>query len=42
VPTLVLYHLVPGTPALTDKRWRAMVRPHFGGRIIVGKDLLVV
>jgi ribonuclease BN (tRNA processing enzyme) len=40
--TLVLYHLVPGTPAITDQRWKAMVQPHFSGRIVVGKDLLVV
>lgn len=40
VPKLVLYHLVPASPALTDERWRALVSPHYAGEIVVGKDLL--
>jgi ribonuclease BN (tRNA processing enzyme) len=40
VPKLVLYHLVPGTAALTDDHWRALVAPHYAGEIVVGKDLL--
>lgn len=42
VPVLVLYHLVPGNPAITDRRWKSMVSPYYGGQIIVAKDLLVV
>ena len=37
VPKLVLYHLVPGTPAISDERWRAMVSPHYAGEIVVGR-----
>jgi ribonuclease BN (tRNA processing enzyme) len=40
VPKLVLYHLVPGTPALSDERWRSLVSPYYAGEIVVGKDLL--
>lgn len=40
VAKLVLYHLVPGTPALSDDHWRALVSPHYAGEIVVGKDLL--
>jgi ribonuclease BN (tRNA processing enzyme) len=42
VPTLVMYHLIPGNPAITDKNWADQVRPHFKGEIIVARDLLVV
>ena len=42
VGTLVLNHLIPGNPALTDDYWRALVAPHYSGRIIVAKDLMVV
>ena len=37
VPKLVLYHLVPGTPAISDERWRAMVSPYYAGEIVVGR-----
>jgi ribonuclease BN (tRNA processing enzyme) len=37
----VLYHLIPANPAITDDAWRAMVQPHFGGRIVVARDLQV-
>jgi ribonuclease BN (tRNA processing enzyme) len=41
VKTLVLSHLVPGgLPAIPDETWTAAVRPHFTGRIVVGRDLL--
>ncbi len=39
VPKLVLYHLVPGTAALSDERWRSLVSPYYAGEILVGKDL---
>jgi ribonuclease BN (tRNA processing enzyme) len=42
VDTLVLYHLIPGTPAVTDAAWQAKVATHFGGRIVVARDLLLV
>jgi ribonuclease BN (tRNA processing enzyme) len=42
VETLVLYHLIPANPGITDDAWRAMVQPHFGGRIVVSRDLEVV
>jgi len=41
VKTLVLSHLVPGeTDAVSDKEWLAGARLHYGGRIIVGHDLM--
>jgi ribonuclease BN (tRNA processing enzyme) len=43
VKTLVLSHLVPAEdPAVTDQMWIDAARAHFGGRIIVGKDLLEI
>lgn len=42
VRMLVLYHLVPGSPALSDERWRSLVAPHFAGEIVVGRDLLAL
>lgn len=42
VPTLLLYHLVPGNQAITDKHWKDLVSPYFSGEIIVASDLLVV
>ena len=43
VKTLVLSHFVPGGfPFITDDQWRDAVRPHFGGEIIVGRDLMVL
>jgi ribonuclease BN (tRNA processing enzyme) len=43
VKTLVLSHLVPGgLPAIPDDVWIAAVRPHFSGRLIVGRDLLEI
>ena len=43
VKTLVLSHLVPGDDAsITDAMWAEGVRKHYGGQIIVGRDLLEV
>jgi ribonuclease BN (tRNA processing enzyme) len=43
VNTLVLTHFVPGNdPSITDEQWSESVRKHFKGRIIVGKDLMVI
>lgn len=43
VKTLVLSHFVPAEdPALTDAMWMEAAGTHFGGRIIVGKDLLEI
>jgi ribonuclease BN (tRNA processing enzyme) len=43
VKTLVLSHFVPGGfPFVRDETWAADVRKHFGGRIVVGKDLLEI
>jgi ribonuclease BN (tRNA processing enzyme) len=41
VGTLVLSHLVPADdPALTDQTWLEAARPHFGGEIVVARDLM--
>jgi ribonuclease BN (tRNA processing enzyme) len=41
VKTVVLTHFVPGDdPSITDEQWIAGVRKHFGGTVIVGRDLL--
>ncbi|QQP98559.1 MBL fold metallo-hydrolase [Lysobacter enzymogenes] len=43
VKTLVLNHFVPGgDPALTDEVWRAAVAPHFGGELVIGRDLMTL
>ena len=43
VKTLVLSHLVPPDDAsITDDMWMAGVRKHYGGPIIVGRDLLEI
>lgn len=43
VGTLVLSHFVPGGyPFVPDEVWYDAVRPHFAGRIVVGRDLLEV
>jgi ribonuclease BN (tRNA processing enzyme) len=43
VGTLVLSHLVPpDDPQVTEQMWIDGVRAHFGGRIVVGRDLLEV
>ena len=40
VKTLVLNHFVPGTPPIPDKVWYDAVKPHFKGRLIIGRDLM--
>lgn len=40
VKTVVLTHLVPAFPDLTDAMWAAGVRRFFKGQVIVGRDLM--
>jgi ribonuclease BN (tRNA processing enzyme) len=41
VKTLVLSHFVPGgPPIISDADWAAAVRPHFAGKLVVGRDLM--
>ncbi len=44
VKTLVLSHFVPteGPGAPTDNEWRAAVRRHFQGHVVVGRDLMEI
>ena len=43
VKTLVLSHFVPGgLPIIPDEVWLAAVRPHFSGRVVIGRDLLEI
>jgi ribonuclease BN (tRNA processing enzyme) len=43
VKTLVLSHFVPGGyPFVKDEVWAEAVRPHFSGKIIVGRDLMEI
>jgi len=43
VKTLVLTHLVPPDDnSITDEMWMEGVRKHYGGQIIVGRDLLEI
>ena len=43
VKMLVLSHLVPpDDPTVTDRMWLDAARTHFGGEVIVGRDLLEV
>lgn len=43
VKTLVLSHFVPGgTPVIPDQVWYEAVKPHFAGRLIVGRDLMEI
>ena len=43
VKTLVLSHFVPADdPQITEKMWADAARRHFGGRIIVGRDLMEI
>jgi ribonuclease BN (tRNA processing enzyme) len=39
VKKLVLSHLVPASPTITDQMWLEGVRKHFTGEAIVGRDL---
>ncbi|HEY3521727.1 MAG TPA: MBL fold metallo-hydrolase [Rhodanobacteraceae bacterium] len=40
VKTLVLNHFVPGTPPIPDHVWYDAVKPHFKGRLVIGRDLM--
>jgi ribonuclease BN (tRNA processing enzyme) len=40
VRTLVLSHLVPAFPTITDQMWIEGVRRHFTGEILVGRDMM--
>jgi ribonuclease BN (tRNA processing enzyme) len=40
VKVLVMSHLVPGEPDVTDEQWSSEARKHFNGRIIVARDLM--
>ncbi len=42
VKTVVLTHLVPAFPDITDAVWEAGVRRYFSGKIIVGRDLMEI
>ena len=42
VKKLVLSHLVPADPTITDDMWLAGVRRHFAGEAVVGRDLMQV
>ena len=43
VKTLVLSHLVPADdPEVTDRMWIDAAQSHFGGRVILGRDLLEI
>jgi ribonuclease Z len=40
VSTLVLTHLVPAPQPGTEDEWVAVAKEHFGGAVVVAKDLL--
>lgn len=43
VSTLALNHLVPGDPAeVTDGEWRRRAQRGFSGKVVVGRDLMVL
>jgi ribonuclease BN (tRNA processing enzyme) len=42
VRTVVLSHLVPAFPSITDEMWTEGVRKHFKGEIVVGRDLMEI
>ena len=43
VKTLVLSHLVPADdPTVTEQTWLEAARPHYSGRIVVGRDLMEI
>jgi ribonuclease BN (tRNA processing enzyme) len=43
VKTLVLSHLVPGGDStITDQMWADAASKYFGGRVIVGNDLMEI
>ena len=40
VKVLVMSHLVPGEPDVSDEQWSSEAKKHFNGRIIVARDLM--
>jgi ribonuclease BN (tRNA processing enzyme) len=42
VGTVVLSHLVPAFPTITDAMWIEGVRRHYRGRIVVGRDMMEI
>jgi len=40
VKTLMLTHFVPPLMPGQEEEWRALIRPHFGGEIVLGNDLV--
>ncbi|EMR00482.1 MBL fold metallo-hydrolase [Paeniglutamicibacter gangotriensis] len=42
VGQLVLSHFVPGSPAVPEEIWLADAREGFGGKIVAGRDLMVI
>jgi ribonuclease BN (tRNA processing enzyme) len=42
VKKLVLSHLVPGWPQVTEAMWLAAVRTNFAGEVVIGHDLMEV
>jgi ribonuclease BN (tRNA processing enzyme) len=42
VGAVVLSHLVPALPTITDDMWSEGVRRHYRGRIIVGRDMMEI
>jgi len=42
VHTVVLSHMVPALPSITDAMWTEGVRRHFSGEIIVGRDMMEI
>ena len=43
VKKLVLSHLVPGDdPSITDEMWTEGVRKHYGGPVVVARDLMTL
>lgn len=42
MPTLCLYHLIPGNQTYRDEAWRAGVTPYFRGEVLVARDLLEI
>lgn len=42
VKTLVLNHLIGGPEPVTDEQWIASTKKHYQGRVIVGRDRMVI
>jgi ribonuclease BN (tRNA processing enzyme) len=42
VRTVVLSHLVPAFPSISDEMWAEGVRKHFKGEVLIGRDLMEI